>query len=355
MRSQNSSVTMPDDEAAIDALLRVIKQHDLKREAAITETMRIRAEARLEQILATPTPVEHQAVRRPAPVGFAATKLAWAGRRVSGLFRPRSSAVSGFRLAAIAVLSIVVIAITTLLPAGTGVQPAFASWTPNPTPVSPSVLELADAVCLQGINRSLRNLNASQIGNSLTELAAPPTVAEQRGDWVLFSYAEGGQSAGCLLQVIAGQPRMRSSWANSEAGGSLMTTSQPGESLEFGNSGASSSVGGREFEFGNSGAFSVVNIDADNGIYSFNMLQVAVPNAGPIRVFSAQVNDDVTALSIDAGPDGQIVATVTQGTALAWWPSAPELELGISGIILTYDDGRIVEVPMAITQFGSRN
>jgi len=334
-----------------DAVFGVARAHDIRRSHPIFETQRIRATARMEQIMATnPTANPTRAGSRAAR-GFetrsSRSSLPWSSRNWTGQFRGvgtdgrfrLSAGQLALRLTAIPVAAAAIIAGTTLSQPGTptGPQPAFASWTRIPTAVSADLIDPASTACLHWLN--LRGLSFSSPGGVVTPppgrgLTTPleglPLVSEQRGDWILLGFASPeAPLAHCLLQVIDGQP-------------TVVTTTMWGDGWMSGGLVDGSRMDVLGSMTGVSGGWSEA---APTGAAGLEIRHLA--DEGTFMGFSAQVDPDVVGLTITLNSGETIEASVAGGIALAWWPVASDATVfgsPVSSYTFTLADGSVLNL-----------
>lgn len=149
----------------------VFRALDSAPQGELDETGRIKANARLQQILASD----------PDNVNAANGPL---GKR---RFRPARRVVAPIVLAAVAAITATVV----LFPGADSNDAAYASWNAVPGSISSADRAVADAACLVRLN-----------------LASPQLdLAERRGEWVLLLYTGAEDMAGmCLAHLPAGDP-----------------------------------------------------------------------------------------------------------------------------------------------------
>ncbi|MDO5697472.1 MAG: hypothetical protein Q4G51_05805 [Dermatophilus congolensis] len=182
-----------------------------------------------------------------------------------------------------------------------GEKAAYASWTPDPTPVSGELLTTAENACRKGVADS-----ASRDDDLPPELR-PTTkpedmatvVAERRGDYLFLAMADGqGSTSQCFFD--ASDPSKPHGMTGSAA------TSMSPAPTELGRDGLEGAGGGAA--------------SGPEGSYAFA---------------EGRVGSDVTGVTVHA--DGTAVrATVTNGYFAAWWPIKPVEGVMVSPII-TYD------------------
>ena len=190
-----------------------------------------------------------------------------------------------------------------------GEKAAYASWTPDPTPVSGEVLSRAEAACRAGWTESSSrdtDLPAELRPTTKAEDLAT-VVAEQRGDYLFLAMAaDDGSTTQCFFD--AGAP----SRPHGMTGGAATASTPPPAVLAP-----------EQIEGSGGGAAS-----GPEGSYAFSV---------------GRVGDEVKGVTVHA--DGTDVrATVTNGHFAAWWPSKPVQEPAPSPILrfdVTLADGTV--------------
>ncbi len=192
-----------------------------------------------------------------------------------------------------------------------GDEPAYASWTPDPTPVSGEVLTRAEAACRQGMADSARHVD--ELPAELRPITRPEemqtVVAERRGNYLFLAMAaENGSTQQCFFD--ADKP----SRPHGMTGGAATASTPPPTVLAPG-----------ELEGSGGGASS-----GPEGVYEFAV---------------GRVGSDVTGVTVTA--DGKDVrATVTNGYFAAWWPGKAREANGASPLIrygVSLRDGTVRE------------
>jgi len=230
----------------------------------VTDTDRIRAEASLERILATP------AGGSAGVAGAEPVRRRSLGRRLAWLLPATATA---------ALVGAV------MIPAMTGTDPkAFASWTRTPSAVAAQDLEDARRACMASL-RDWEQRGTQAPDDERPDIrpqTAKLVAAERRGEYVFVALAtESGASITCLSE--AGNPGGVSS-----AGGSPTAMSPKPPALaptQVEAPGAGTSTG-------------------PDGAFAFTM---------------GRVGTDVRAITLHAGST-VIDATVGDGWFAAWWP-----------------------------------
>jgi len=313
--------------------------------ATTNPTTMIRAEARLEQILASD------------PNGAQPTS-AWATA-------PRRSArqVWGLRLAAIPVAAALIVAASVAWPGGEDTQPAnlpvaqaaLASWSALPSELPAAIQPAAEAACRADLNAGLQSM---QWGSTLPDPPLPasaPVVSEARGNWgAVAFYDEGVQSGVCLLWLEhPEQPRIvftvQTSFWNGQSGSGGPRLRQP---VPIG-------VGpGLLPRVDNSmtfGSFTTSPID----VFEVDVItEATVVTEGPFTMVVGRATPEVTELAATFD-NGRSIATISNGWFLAWLPGTitgidtargtssetPWMNLDSLLITATLADGTLIERP----------
>ena len=319
--------------------------------SSLNETTTIRAEARLEQILASP-PESSVESDRNHRFGFGANRRFSFGTARNPKARAHSRS-NPLRWVAIPVAAAAVIAAGVIWPhnpinpaPALTAHAALATWQPAPAELSADLLNLADAQCRDGLTQAATDLIAGleELETNITTWAASwaerqpndPTVgdliiAEQRGDWGFLAYAaevpvanQSGQpdqqvtnTASCLVWFPANAPGralvMSSSFETGGAG-SLMswdasgdgTIVRPSPMMHWSYSPAMHDAGGNELErLRQSGA------SFDDG----TAFQAVIGNLG-----------SATDVAIQAG-NLTVTPTVSGDWFAAWWPVERDMSL----------------------------
>ncbi|MCL1800646.1 MAG: hypothetical protein FWG25_04700 [Promicromonosporaceae bacterium] len=153
-----------------------LKRHDAAPASLIDETVEIRAQARMEQLMALPPEAG------PAQLAFRA---------------PRTVTLKAWRWLAIPVLAAIVIVVSLALPGSPTLTPAhatLASWTPIPTEFEGELGPLHEA-CRWAFG---------------PDVTARTLFVDSRGDWVTIGYLGAGEYTtdaftACLLATGEGQ------------------------------------------------------------------------------------------------------------------------------------------------------
>ena len=172
-----------------------------------------------------------------------------------------------------------------------GEKAAYASWTPDPTPVTGEVLSRAEAACRAGWSESSsRQADLPPDLRPITKAEDLATVvAEQRGDYLFLAMAaDDGSTTQCFFD--ADDPsRPHGMTGGAATGGTPLSAVLAPEQIEGSGGGAAS---------------------GPEGSYAFAV---------------GRVGEDVKGVTVHAeGTD--VRATVTNGHFAAWWPSKPVQE-----------------------------
>ncbi|MBK9100257.1 MAG: hypothetical protein IPM90_01525 [Austwickia sp.] len=238
----------------LDTVLR-----DLDPGGQLDDAARIRADAALERILATPpTPPPPRAVRR--------------GRRARWL---------------IPAAGVTALAAVVVIPALTGSDaPAYASWSKVPSPVPAAELDAATTACQEALREDERravDIPAEHRPDVRAD-TAKVVLSERRGTYVFVALATAsGAELSCLRDT---EGSMGASGSSPSVGGPKPATLAP-DQVE---------ASGPGYSGGPEGAFALLQ---------------------------GRVGGDVGAITVHAkGPDGDLAveATVAGGRFAAWWP-----------------------------------
>jgi len=282
-------------------MLAAIRNHDIRNANPITETMRIRSQARMEQIVASP-------ISAPAP----AKNRAQLNLQPAGLRR------WGLRLAAIPMLTAGIVAASVMLPSPQNSQSSFPGWTAIPSAVAAPLLGPAEDACLARLNWvHIRDFEFPESWSLPPSVESAPLVAEQRGDWVLLIYQNDQvQNAGCVVRMANGEAEVRSDWMFF-GGGSMWSMGDDGHFDAEGNWVDPDGADGLDFTMT---GISWPRGD-EAGVGSWQYRRMYMPGFGPMIMFTATVDDTVAAVDIPVGNGQTISTTVANGSAVAWWPA----------------------------------
>lgn len=190
------------DAAADDALDALIAGHDVA-DTAMTADRAARRDVLLAQILA-----DAPAADPAATAEVDATADAYDTAEVAGTsFAPRGPRRRWMRVARWAVPAAVAAALAGVfamgnLPGSQGV--AYASWTPDPTPLTGQALADAESACRANLAESLTTMQDVPADQrpTVTPEAARTVIAEQRGDFVFLSMvADDTSTAQCFFDA----------------------------------------------------------------------------------------------------------------------------------------------------------
>lgn len=283
---------MSTEEDRLDDLLRSLDAADPE----LDELARRRGDAALNRILTTDS-----APMESAPIESARTELAPAGAA------PTSPARRWRWLTLVAAAAIVAVVATVW--SGLGQRgPAYASWTPKPTPVTGELRQQTTEACIKQLADSERR---HPVGVPHAPIAKAETarvlIAEQRGDYVFIALTtDSGADWTCLFEAARPEQPVT-------AGGGMPTDSTPAEpplapdELRLRGSGSSS---------GPEGGFA-----SAQGKVGSEVSQVTIHNGGQ-----------------------QIEASVNDGFFAAWWPitSADPTAIDDLSFDVTLADGRVL-------------
>jgi len=299
----------------------------------------IRAEARLQQIMAT-----QPGVIKPAS--------APEKRRLT-------SKQLAFRLTAIPVAAAGILGATLLAPHGNTVAPAFATWTATPATLSGARLDAAVNAC----DVTLGQLGSGMSGtaNSWQDFIPSPFIAEQRGDWawLLFDQDDSSLTAQCQLLFLDNAPKV--------------IFAQGRVTTRIGNMPNNSHFAG-----GGRGEFELPATDDeiarrtartnvwDDGLTAPGTASIVVaredfvPGNGMYSLVSGRVGSDVVGLVVNTATGEEVTATVADGQFVAWWPDVVDAEMPrlthgeeswrnfVTSITLTLADGTVLtDQPLA--------
>ncbi len=194
-------------DTAADVLLDdAIRRHDVA-DATMTPDRIARRDALLTRILAAPPADDAAApVGEPAEPAQAPALLSQArerrGRDTSGAPARRSRAVRVARWALPAAAAAGLAGVLALT--GGPSTPAYASWTPRPTPVTGAERQTAETACRANLAESLRTMADVPADQRPTvdPQAVRTVVAERRGDFVFLSMADDrGSTSQCFFEA----------------------------------------------------------------------------------------------------------------------------------------------------------
>lgn len=170
---------------------------------------------------------------------------------------------------------------------GQGDRPAYASWTPTPTPVTGATLTGAERACRAAMAEQQSHMDElpAQLRPTTRPETARTVVAERRGDYLFLAMATAdGSTAECFFDADAPDR------VEGMTGSASTSASPPPVTLR-----------GAQFEAPGAGMSS-----GPEGTYAFTQ---------------GRVGPDVAGLTLRT--EGRTVqATVSDGHFAAWWPSA---------------------------------
>ncbi|MGA3148063.1 MAG: hypothetical protein ABSF33_11365 [Acidimicrobiales bacterium] len=177
-----------------------------------------------------------------------------------------------------------------------GSQPAFAGWSPSPTPTSTRLTSAAGSACQARLAATPALPGAAMDGT--WSVAA----SDVRGPFTLVIYQSGGTDATCLIG-----PSITIVSRSSEDGGSVSASgSESGTSP--GKATSSITVGGTGT--GDIKHFSVAHLDSTS--------------QGPYTVVDGQVDPVVTAVTLLRTGGNPVQASTVNGWFVAWWPGSQD-------------------------------
>ena len=331
--------------------LETLRPYDGAPATMITEAGKIRAQARLEQIMATPPNV--------APERF---------RRRTSAWKPMNL----LRWAAIPAVAAVAFAIGTAIPRPAAppaisdaqppaVEPAnpepwlppqpevfatLAGWSPQPRAVPTSLLAIADLQCRGEMLWRAQppqwqlDLGTASAPTDINQLSAPPVISEQRGEWALLGYImENGQVASCLVW-LAGPNGPDAQVLDQFAMFGKPVVGSPANVRGGANWGAPQIGATFGFEIPLPADISLTSqARGDYGHISAMRLRYSDED---ISTMALAVAPDVTGVVLHTVQSGDVTASVAEGFALAWWPSTFDDEAnaltvdGLTGLITGY-------------------
>lgn len=227
-----------------------------------------------------------------------------AGTRLCGVdYHPRTSRLSP----RLTVGSLAGVAATTGVIASVvimgGSQPAFAGWSPSPTPASTRVTSAADAAC------QARLAATPAMPGMATDGTWSVAVSDVRGPFTLVIYQSGDTDATCLIG-----PSMTIVSRSSADGGSVSVSGSAGPgsgragTRRRGTASSSITIGGTGT--GELKHFSVAHLDSSSD--------------GPYTVVDGQVDPGVTAVTLVRTGGDPVQASTVNGWFVAWWPGSQD-------------------------------
>jgi len=321
--------------------------------SSIDQTATIRSEARLSQILAQPpNSASAPSLSRRASAANPARRLS-----PTGTFAPSVRRLHGLRWAAIPVAAAAVIAAgiiwpqnpVTPAPALTA-HAALATWQPEPTPLSPNLLEIANQQCRKELAASAQSLVSGLAESPIpgrVSLADPTigdlVIAEQRGDWGFLSYAAEVTVAGqqvtntgsCLVWFPAtapGQALVLAASFDTGGAGTLGSDDAIANEGEISRPTILQSWGGAAW----------MQDSAGNWLAGLRQLGA---NFDDGTAFQAVIGNLDGASQVEIGTaDTSVVPTVAGNWFAAWWPITfdPDSALGPESITLIQPDGSAI-------------
>lgn len=331
----------------------LIQDLDAMPAALLNQTTDIRAEARLAQIMATDpnyTPANTRTVNTRTQT-LAATHKRLTKKQLAT------------RLAAIPAVAAGIIAGTVLAPTDSQIAPAsaFATWTAMPLPLEGTRLDSAALACRSEIdwNQSLGSDNGPfQPATWQLQVAAQPTVAEQRGDWAFVQWdnSQRNEMANCLIIFVDNEPKVVT-WASVLQRGGAGSGGQSvglGEFGYFSPRGSNRANNRIETELtGNFLQWQMRNAPDGTATATY-ALDGILRDSGEFTVLSGRVGADVVSAVFHTTTGGDVTATIANGQFVAWWPhytgiAAPDpMETSVRRN-LTAESSSIAELAHSVT------
>jgi len=275
--------------------LEFMRYFDAAPASGITETMRVRSVARLEQLHQLPSNVPKMPRVKQA--------------------RQISRRQLAFRLTAIPVAAAATVAGSMLIPVNRpgAPQSAFANWSPVASAISAPLTDPVTAACLAQLNELGTETRSIPGGGArpaalTTQLTGAPTVSEQRGDWILLGFSaegvasddsvgDGGAYGECLVRLVDGKPIV----------------------------GTASLLAGRWVLNRNVRPYSDMTWAttapmAPDGISQFRIAEFVIPDDGALLSFSGTVGESVTGATLHLTDGRDVETTVANEHLVAWWP-----------------------------------
>jgi hypothetical protein len=302
--SQPQKLQMPE---AID-LFATVKQNDIRQAVPVTESMRIRSVARMEQILATdpnpPRPVIAGSTRNLLQPVIAGSTRNFLQPVIAGSTRNLNARRWALRLTAIPVAAALIIAAVSLIPGPDLIPQAFATWTAVPSPASEEFIARANAECRLRMNRTTSGWG---IPPTRAQLQQPPEFAEQRGNWVTLVYdTQEANPTVCLTELSEGRFRNRGMW-----------TLEPGN---FNNLGDARWVESGAFAVDGESAVQYARDRIGGGVTATVYAESEVPNEGSFALLILKVEPELSGVEVRLTNGEAVTATLFNSVALAWWP-----------------------------------
>lgn len=258
------------------------RPYDAAPAALIDDVIRIRAQARKEQIMSAPTSfVAHRAVSRRA-----------------------------LRLAAIPVAAAAALGVSIIWPHSPMVPPAQASllsWTAVAEPLDGALLAETDAACRAAMGGETIG---SIAGDLLVRIDAPPVVAEQREDWATLVYEVDNAGLICLSWMGGEQPEPNMWEAPSAA---VFDGSKEPSMWKY----ARSTLSG---PMPDSVRVEVAGVTPERGIEFKFGSSFEFTDGTAFTAQVGRVSPDVESLTLHTLTGGDVEATIGNGWFVAWWP-----------------------------------
>jgi hypothetical protein len=173
-------------------------------------------------------------------------------------------------------------------------QPAFAGWSPSPTPASALQTSIADSACQAQLSA------APALPGTAAVSGWSEVTTDVRGPFTLVIYQSGGVDATCLtgpsITIVSRSSESRGSTAVSGSeSGSGTTGARVGSSIMVGGTG-----------LGSIKHVTVAHMDSTS--------------QGPYTLVEGQVDAGVTAVTLLRSDGDHVQASTGHGWFVAWWP-----------------------------------
>ncbi|MGD0392971.1 MAG: hypothetical protein ABSC41_10040 [Acidimicrobiales bacterium] len=212
-------------------------------------------------------------------------------------YHPRTSRISPRltvgSLAGVAASTGVIVSVVVL----GGSTPAFAGWTPSPTPASTGQTSAADAAC-----RAQLASAPAMPGVASTDGAWSVVASDVRGPFTLVIYQSGGTDATCLIG-----PSITIVSRSNGHGGSMSA------------SGGATGTGPRQ-----AGGSIMVGGTGTGSIKHLSVAHLDSASQGPYTLVDGQVDPGVTAVTLVRTQGDPVRASTVNGLFVAWWPGSQD-------------------------------
>lgn len=221
------------------------------------------------------------------------------GRQLHGIdYHPRTGRtlprVTAASLAGVAATTGVVASVVIL---GSS-QPAFAGWSPSPTPASAAETSAAQSACQAQLNASPAPPGAAAAGG------LRPLATDVRGPFTLVIYQSGATSVSCLYGPSITMVSRNAESAGHASGSTSVSGGWRGHRTSGGGIGVSVSMG-------NKGSGSIAHM---------TVAHLDSASQGPYTLVEGQVATGVTAVTLLRTDGGHVQASTGNGWFVAWWP-----------------------------------